>query len=310
MNFGFDDEQRAIQETARELLAKRVPMERVRKASESGGFDEELWREICELGWPGIAIAEEDGGQGLGLVEAAILSEQLGYTLAPVPFLASTSAALMISANGSEEQRGRWLGAIASGEARGAAALTLEDEPIVVDAEGADVIALPGDGGSRLVEGADAQIEPLDLIDGSRGYARVSASGGEPMPGTEEAAFGAMVVLAAELTGIAQRALEMAVAYAKEREQFGRPIGAYQAVSHRCAEMFYDTEEARSLTYYAAWVADSEPESLPMAASMAKARASDAAWNVTANALQVFGGIGFTWEHDIHLLLKRARVDG
>ena len=100
----------------------------------------------------------------------------------------------------------------------------------------------------------------------------------------------------------------MAVDYAKEREQFDRPIGAYQAVSHRLAEMLWDVEEARSLTYYAAWAADAEPESLPLAASMAKARASDAADSVTHNAIQTFGGIGFTWEHDIHFLLKRARV--
>ena len=103
--------------------------------------------------------------------------------------------------------------------------------------------------------------------------------------------------------------MEMAVEYAKERKQFGRPIGAYQAVSHRCAQMLLDIEEARSLTYYAAWAADAEPESLPLAASMAKARASDAGWRVTAAALQVHGGIGFTWEHDLHFLLKRARVD-
>ena len=102
--------------------------------------------------------------------------------------------------------------------------------------------------------------------------------------------------------------MEMAVDYAKERQQFDRPIGAYQAVSHRCAEMLYDTEEARSLTYYAAWAADAEPESLPLAASMAKARASEAAWRVSAAALQVHGGIGFTWEHDLHFLLKRAKV--
>jgi alkylation response protein AidB-like acyl-CoA dehydrogenase len=117
-----------------------------------------------------------------------------------------------------------------------------------------------------------------------------------------------VVLLAAELVGVAARALEMAVAYAKEREQFDRPIGAYQAVSHRLAEMLWDVEESRSLVYYAGWTADAQPESLPLAASMAKARASDAATSVTHNAIQTFGGIGFTWEHDIHFFLKRARV--
>jgi len=118
----------------------------------------------------------------------------------------------------------------------------------------------------------------------------------------------ACIAISAELTGIAQRALEMAVAYAKDRQQFGRPIGAYQAVSHQCAEMLYDVEEARSLTLFAAWAADADPESLPLAAAMAKARASEAAWEVCKTSIQVHGGIGFTWEHDLHFLLKRARA--
>ena len=117
----------------------------------------------------------------------------------------------------------------------------------------------------------------------------------------------AYIALAAELAGIAQRALEMAVDYAKERKQFGRPIGAYQAVSHRCAQMLLETEGARSAAYYAAWAADNEPETAPLAASMAKAYASDAGLRVTGASLQVHGGIGFTWEHDLHLWLKRAR---
>ena len=133
----------------------------------------------------------------------------------------------------------------------------------------------------------------------------------------EDAAFGgdgalaparvrAYMALAAELTGVAQRAMEMAVDYAKERKQFGRPIGSYQAVSHRCAQMLLETEGARSATYYAAWAADNQPEIAELAASMAKAYASDAGTRVTGASLQVHGGIGFTWEHDLHLWLKRA----
>src|SRR5947208_2655243 len=186
----------------------------------------------------------------------------------------------------------------------------LTDEQSGPDAEGAAVLLLSaGEEGARVIEPEAANIESLDLVDMTRRYHRVSADGGEEIPGDVSAAADrAVVALAAELTGVAQRALDMAVAYAKEREQFGRPIGAYQAVSHRCAQMLYDVEESRSLTYYAAWSAGAEPESLPLAASMAKARASDAARSVTAAALQVFGGIGFTWEHDVHFLLKRARV--
>jgi alkylation response protein AidB-like acyl-CoA dehydrogenase len=103
--------------------------------------------------------------------------------------------------------------------------------------------------------------------------------------------------------------MEMAVSYAGEREQFGRPIGSYQAVSHRCAQMLLETENSRSATYYAAWAADAEPDELPLAASMAKAYASDSGWRVADASLQVHGGIGFTWEHDLHLWLKRARAD-
>ena len=310
MDFGFTDEQNAIKETAREMLAKRSPLAAVRAAAESRSYDDALWREICDLGWPGIAVDEEYGGQGLGLVELVILSEALGYACAPSPFLSNASAGLFIQHAGSDEQRERWLPGIASGDARGAIAFEPHSNELVPDAEGAAVIVLNGEGEEAvIVAAADAEIDPVELIDATRAYARVSASGADPLPGDlEPPADRSVVALAAELTGIAQRAMEMAVDYAKQRQQFDRPIGAYQAVSHRCAGMLYDTEEARSLTYYAAWCADAEPESLPLAASMAKARASEAAWHVTNEALQVLGGIGFTWEHDLHFLLKRAKV--
>jgi alkylation response protein AidB-like acyl-CoA dehydrogenase len=309
MDFGFSDEQQEIKRTAHDFLAARFKPEKVRELAEAGSYDDAIWREICELGWPGIAVAEEYGGQGLGMVELVILCEELGYACAPVPFLSNAATGLVIEQGGSDEQRSRWLPGIASGEARGAIALDQEDPALVADAEGAAVLGLPAEETGRLVEPADATIEPVRLIDSTRSYARVAASDGEPLP-EETGMYGPIVALAAELTGVAQRAMDMAVQYAKEREQFGRPIGAYQAVSHRCAAMLYDVEEARSLTYYAAWTADAEPETLPLAANMAKARASDAAWSVTASALQVHGGIGFTWEHDLHFLLKRAKVAG
>ena len=311
MDFGFNDEQQEIQRTAREFLAARFPPEKVRELAESRSYDDSLWREISDLGWPGIAIDEEHGGQGLGMIELVILCEELGYACAPAPFLSNAAAGLLVDAVGGDEHRAQWLPGITSGDARGAAAFTPEDAAIVPDAEGAAAIVLPEGDGVRVVGAADANVEPVELIDSTRAYARVSAEGGDALPGDPAAGVNRVAVaVAAELTGIAQRAMEMAVEYAKEREQFGRPIGAYQAVSHRCARMLLDTEEARSLTYYAGWTADAEPDSLPMAAAMAKARASDAAWDVTASALQVLGGIGFTWEHDLHFLLKRARTTG
>jgi alkylation response protein AidB-like acyl-CoA dehydrogenase len=311
VDFGFNDEQQEIKRTAHEFLDARLKPEKVRELAESGTYDDDLWRQISELGWPGIAIPEEDGGQGLGTVELVILSEELGYACAPTPFLSTAAGGLLLSEGGSDEQRSRWLAGIASGETIAASEATQDGGALVPDAQVASVLLLAEGDRARIVEAEAAEIEPLDLIDSTRRYARVSADGGDSLPGEIAPAIDrVMVAVAAELVGIAQRAQEMAVSYAKEREQFGRPIGAYQAVSHRCAEMLWDTEEARSLTYYAAWAADAEPESLPLAASMAKARASDAAWSVTAAALQVFGGIGFTWEHDLHFLLKRARVTG
>jgi alkylation response protein AidB-like acyl-CoA dehydrogenase len=312
MDFGFNDEQQEIQRTAREFLSARFTPEKVRELAESRSYDDALWSEISELGWPGIAIDEEHGGQGLGMVELVILCEELGFACAPIQFLSNAAAGLFIDAAGSDEQRGRWLPGIASGETLGAAAFTPEEDAIVPDAQGAAVLVLPQGDDGVLVERSAADVKPLELIDSTRSYAQVEASGGDPLPDAHlhRGADRLMVAIAAELTGIAQRAMEMAVAYAKDREQFGRPIGSYQAVSHRCAKMLLDTEEARSLTYYAAWTAGAEPESLPLAASMAKARASDAAWEVAASALQVLGGIGFTWEHDLHFLLKRAKVTG
>ena len=309
MNFDFSDDQQDIKRTARDLLGKRSTFEKVREAAEARRYDDVLWDELCQLGWPGIAIAEEHGGQGLGVVELVILLEESGYALAPSPLISNAFAGALIQAAGSDEQKSRWLPGIASGEARGAAAFTEDDSPVVGAAGGAAVLVLPDGDGARLVEADAASLERLDLIDTTRAYFRVSAEGGDPMPGKVEDALDAgAVALSAELVGVAQRALEMATEYAKERQQFDRPIGAYQAVSHRLADMLWEVEEARSLTYYAAWCADAQPESLPLAASMAKARASDAANSVTHNAIQTFGGIGFTWEHDVHFFLKRARV--
>jgi alkylation response protein AidB-like acyl-CoA dehydrogenase len=315
MDFGFSDEQREIKDTARQFLADRFKPDVVRELAEAGRYDDGLWQEICELGWPGIAISGEAGGQDLGMVELAVLCEEIGYACAPVPFLSNAAAGLALVAAGSGEQRQRFLAGAASGEARGTVGLAggagNGEVPLVPDAEGAAFVVLIDAGGARLLEGSAAEVTQTASIDPTRAYATVGAADGEPLPGNVDRARDEIAVaIAAELTGIAQRAMDMAVAYAKERHQFDRPIGAYQAVSHTCARMLYDVEESRSLTYYAAWAADAEPESLPLAAAMAKARASDAAWEVAKASLQVHGGIGFTWEHDLHFLLKRARAGG
>jgi alkylation response protein AidB-like acyl-CoA dehydrogenase len=346
MYFDLTDEQQAIKSTAREFLAARYKSERIRALAESEhGFEQSDWEEMTELGWPGLALPEEWGGQGLGIVDLAVLFEEMGYALAPSPLLSTTVAGLALATNGSDEQRERWLRPLASGEARGTVALfdagtpatigsfemeakadgggvVLDGEKVLVmDAATADfLLVATGDGRRHLVEreadGVSVSAEKsIDLtrrlysvrFDGVRVGAEATLDGGqeEYLPVLHRAC----VAIAAESTGIAQRTMEMAVEYAKDRQQFGRPIGAYQAVSHRCAQMLLETENSRSAVYGAAWAADAEPDSLPLAASMAKAYASDAGWRVPDASIQVHGGIGFTWEHDLHLFLKRGKAN-
>jgi alkylation response protein AidB-like acyl-CoA dehydrogenase len=305
MNFDFTDDQREIKRTARELLAARSSFERVRVAAEAQHYDGGLWRELSELGWPGIAIAEEHGGQGLGAVGLAIVLEELGYAVTATPLLSTALAALAIEHAGSPAQRARWLQGLASGELTGA----LGAPELVPDGATADVIVLLVGGNARVVERAQADVEPFATIDPTRRYARVRGDGERLAGDVAGVADRAAAAVAAELVGVSQRALDMTVSYVKHREQFGVPVGSFQAVGHRCAEMLLLTEGARSVTYYAAWVADADPGRLAEAAALAKAATSEAGREVTASAIQAHGGIGFTWEADVHWLFKRAHVD-
>jgi alkylation response protein AidB-like acyl-CoA dehydrogenase len=315
MDFGFSDEQQQIKATARELLGERSPFPRVRAAAEARVDDTELWAELRELGWPGIAVAEEHGGQGLGAVELAILLEELGYAIAATPFLGTALAALALQHGGTDAQRERWLPGLASGELSGG----FGRAGLVADADGAAVIVLvgearakPGDkaagrgDGARVIDGADADVTRLETIDPTRRYGRVAGEGPALASGVGARSAGP---LAAELVGVSQRALDMTVAYVKERRQFGVPVGAFQAVAHRCAEMLLHTEAARSAAYFAAWAADAAPDRLDEAAGLATAAAGEAGRSVTGSAIQAHGGIGFTWEADVHWLFKRAQLD-
>ena len=340
MNFEFTDDQQAIKRTAREFLAARYKSEVMRAlAEDERGFTDEQWREVVELGWPGVLVSEEHGGLGLGVVELVVIAEEMGYALAPSPLHSDISAALLLAAAGSSEQRERWLGPLASGEVRGTLAVWDEQagwapdhseveasagaltatKIAVPDAASADfLIVTAADGGHFLVEsGADGvSVVAEPGLDPTRKLFRVSLSGAPASrlpdgdPDRVAHAYATIITaLAAENVGVAQRAMEMAVEYAKDRKQFDRPIGSYQAISHRCAQMLLEVEGARSLTYWAAWALDHEPETAPRAASMAKAYASDAGFRVCASSLQVHGGIGFTWEHDLHFFLKRATAN-
>jgi alkylation response protein AidB-like acyl-CoA dehydrogenase len=309
MRFTLTDDQQEIKRTARDLLANRSSWEKVRAAVETGA-DDALWRELSELGWPGIAVSEEHGGQGLGAVELAMLLEELGYACAATPFLGNVLAAGALEHAGSNEQRERWLPGLASGELRGALGAVRDGvADLVPDAPGADAIVLI-DLAERTATVREGEgIDAVEAIDPTRRYARAPA-GGEPLEGDVGAAIDrALVAVSAELVGLAQRALDMSVEYVKERKQFGVPVGTFQAVQHRAAQMLLDTEGGRSATFYAAWTADADPAKLPMAAAMAKAWASDAGRAATSSAIQLHGGIGFTWEADVHWLFKRAQLD-
>ncbi|HZV75437.1 MAG TPA: acyl-CoA dehydrogenase family protein [Conexibacter sp.] len=325
MHFDLTEDQKEIKRVAHELLAARSSWERVRAAAEGAEYDQALWDELCSLGWPGIAVAEEHGGQGLGAVELAVLLEELGYACAASPFLSIATAAAAIQACGSDAQRARWLPALASGEATAG----IGTRELCADGVGAAVLVLLDGDGVRLLDAADADAAPLETIDPTRRYATIAAEAGagEPLGGgaaggsagraraagpsgaTDPAADRIRAAIAAEVVGVAQRALELTLAYVKERRQFGVPVGAFQAVQNRCAQMLLDTESARSTALYAAWAADAAPERVPEAAALAAAAAADAGRSVTASAIQAHGGIGFTWEADVHWLYKRAQLD-
>ena len=309
MNFDLTEDQREIKRTARDFLAARYTPEKIRAIALDGQPDPH-WDDIVELGWPDVAE--------LGIVELAVVAEELGYALAPSPLAAHWAAKLL-----HPELEGR--GTVAQWDADGGAdpevstlradGSSLTGTKIAVpNAEGADTIIVTAEGGRHFaVAAADVTIEPARALDATRPLFTVTLDGtaGIELTGTDfgRAWHAIAVMAAAESVGVAARVTQTTVEYAKERKQFGRAIGSYQAVSHACAQMFLETEGARSVTYWAAWALDHDPETAYMAANSAKAYASDAAVNVARSALQVHGGIGFTWEHDLHLFLKRAEAN-
>jgi len=297
VNFDLSDDQRTIKATARELLAARFSWDEVRRLAfeDERGFTDAQWSEVVELGWPGIAVPEDQAGQGLGTVELAVLAEEVGYAVAPTPLVSTWMCAQLLAAGGEAAR-------LLDGGRRGA--VDRWDGAAVPDAGSADVLV----SADRVTEEFTA--ERVESLDPTRPRFTVEAAGGEPLSGDLERAWRQVqVVNAAESVGVAERAMDMAVAYAKERRQFGRPIGTYQAVSHPCAQMLLEVEGARSVVYWAAWALDHSPEEAPLAVACAAAYALDAGRRVPRAALQVLGGIGFTWEHELQFLLKRGEAN-
>ena len=298
MNFDLTEDQREIKRTAREFLASRYTPEKIRAIALDGEPDPH-WDEIVELGWPDIAE--------YGIVELAVVAEELGYALAPSPLAAHWAAKLL--------HPGAWR---AAGRSRCGTGRTAPRSPCrtptsptrsSVQRDVATAVVTRGGRPSRSA--SDATIEPARALDPTRPLFTVRFDGGEELTGDFGRAWHAIAVMAAaESVGVAARVTRMAVDYAKERKQFGRAIGSYQAVSHACAQMFLETEGARSVTYWAAWALDHDARAGVHGRQLREGlRLRRRGQRVPARALQVHGGIGFTWEHDLHLFLKRAEAN-
>lgn len=317
MRFELSDDQQEIKRAARAFLERRAPLSGLAPVAAAGSYDPTLWADMAELGWPALAVRADQGGMGFGVVELAAVVEELGYACAAAPILGNILAAIAIDRAGTEGQRESWLGDLASGTARGALGVesgTVGGVDLVPDGPGADVLVTvdPTWRKATLLGAPQVELASVRTVDQTRGYGRVTGSGGgDVLSGDVSGVMDrALIVVSAELVGLCQRALDMTVAYAKERRQFGNAIGSFQAVGHTAAQMLRDTECARSAVYYAAWVADAgEPGELAVAAAMAKATASEAGRAVTAAAIQLHGAFGFTWEADVHWLYTRALVD-
>jgi alkylation response protein AidB-like acyl-CoA dehydrogenase len=278
----FTPEQDELREQARSYLA---------------GHPDASWRELAELGWTGVSIAEDDGGAGLTFVEEAVLFEELGRALHHGPFFSTTALALpALPADLRAE--------VAAGDA----SWTLALGPLVSDLDTADRVAIVGGDGIYELEGAEREV--LATTDESRPLGVVR--GGEPgrrladSSVLEEIRPRAHTSLALEACGVARRALEYAIEHVTTREQFGRPIGVYQAVAHPIANAYTRLELARSLTLWATWCVAERDGQAPTAAAAAKSFAAEASVAMCETAIQVHGGIGFTWEHALHRLYKRS----
>jgi alkylation response protein AidB-like acyl-CoA dehydrogenase len=332
MRFALSEDQTMLQDSLNRTLADLVPLERVRRFADEGdtAAASDTWMRLAELGLPGLMIPEEHGGLGLGMVEAALAAEALGKVVAPTPFLGSAVLApLALKLAGSQEQRTRWLPKLATGAATAGVAIS---EPVAgarddagvtatngrlsgkalfaLDAAGADLLIVADrTGGLHLAQIAEAA-EPMPSIDATRRLKELTfkdtpaeaLASNQALDRLRDAAW---ILLAADTLGAAQAMLEKAVAYAKERKQFGRTIGSFQAVKHLCAEMAAELEPARALVWYAAYAFDHAPDEAPLMAAHAKAHTSEIGRFIARTATEVHGGIGITDLLGLHYWFKR-----
>lgn len=346
MNFGLSESQIILRNNARKFFSAECPMSEVRRISEmDGAFDAGLYAKLAAQGFTGIIFPEQFGGLGLGMVEMAALLEEMGRALVPGPYFSSVLlAGTLIDAAGSQDQKSRYLTPIAEGEKRASLAMLepsanwnpesvamreqgggeLSGEKLfVTDAAVADTLVVVARREDELAlyavdaKSAGVRVRPTKALDLTRPLYEVQfdsaqgdllASGAAAQQALEHALAIATVGAAAELVGGMQRSMEMTVEYAKTRKQFGKPIGSFQAVQHQCADMFLWTESSRSAVLYAAWALEHKAPEARSAVSIAKLYASDAARETGNRAIQVHGGMGFTWENDSHLYYRRAKA--
>jgi alkylation response protein AidB-like acyl-CoA dehydrogenase len=310
MEFGFSEEQQELASTLRSLLSKRADSAAVRAAAESEtGYDKALWQLLCEqIGVASLAIPEEYDGAGFTLFESMVALEELGRSLAPSPLLASLVAAEALLAGGDEDAKQRLLPRIAAGEV---ATIALDDGPALFADQATIVLAVSGDDLQEL-DPASSDLKWLPSMDQTNRFGSLDAGGGTRVGNGAAARTRAELVgavgVAALQAGLAARALEMTVDYSKTRVQFGRPIGSFQALKHRMADMLVLVEMCRSASWAASYALSIDAENAEQLAHIAKSYCSDALNQVAAETVQLHGGIAITWEHDAQLVFKRAHA--
>jgi alkylation response protein AidB-like acyl-CoA dehydrogenase len=340
MNFAFTEEQEELRKTVRQFLEAKSAEEAVREQMETeAGFDAAVWSQMGEqMGLQGLIVPEEFGGSGYSYVELGIVLEEMGRSLLCAPFFSTVVlAANTLIHSGDDAAKAAHLPGIAAGETIATVAFTepsgkWDEAGITMEASGSGsdwtlngtkMFVLDGHTANLIIVAARTgkgvslfTRTALSTMDQTRKQAKLEFSN---TPATLLGAEGegwtilntvldlAAVGLAAEQVGGAQKVLEMAVEYAKVRVQFGRPIGSFQAIKHKCADMLLEVESAKSAAYYGMWCAAEMNDELPSVASLAKAYCSEAYFHATAENIQIHGGIGFTWEHPAHLYFKRAK---
>jgi len=349
MDLELSADEAALADTVRDVLDGIAPPAVVRSVFEDGDDGAGVWRQMVDLDWPGLAIDEDHGGVGMGFIELAIVAEHLGRTLAPGPFLATTTQFVpAVQELGAGDLRSQVLRGVAAGETTGSLALAERGSwrPSAVRARATEadggwalegrkeavvhgatvdelVVIARGDAGlgAFLVPRADLRVEAREVLDPTLPVADLVLDGvtvpadrvlAVPAPtveaGLARAVEQATVALAMATTATCRRIFDDTLAYAKEREQYGRPIGSFQALKHRLADMYLAVERAASVSWFAALTIAEDDPRRHEAASIAKAAAGECQRLVVGDGLQLHGGIGMMWEHDLHFFLKRAKA--